>query len=126
MIVVGIGTRRGVDVRDVLAAVHAALSMQPDGLAPVHLATASFKRHEHGLIEAANQLRLPLVFVENAALEQAATRAPHASVRVAALVGVASVAEAAALAAAGPDSRLLLARIVLGAVTCAIAEGTST
>jgi cobalt-precorrin 5A hydrolase len=39
-----------------------------------------------------------------------------------ALMGVPSVAEAAALAAAGPSARLLAARIALGPVTCALAQ----
>jgi cobalt-precorrin 5A hydrolase len=41
---------------------------------------------------------------------------------VLALVGVPSLAEAAALAAAGPTARLLVARIAIGSVTCALAE----
>jgi cobalt-precorrin 5A hydrolase len=41
---------------------------------------------------------------------------------VRALAGVPSVAEAAALAAGGPKARLILPRIVVGPVTCALAE----
>ena len=44
------------------------------------------------------------------------------SARVLALAGVPSVAEAAALAACGPKARLILPRIVVGKVTCALAE----
>ena len=39
-----------------------------------------------------------------------------------ALAGVPSVAEAAALAACGPKARLILPRITVGPVTCALAE----
>jgi cobalt-precorrin 5A hydrolase len=38
------------------------------------------------------------------------------------VMGVPSVAEAAALAAAGPSSSLLAARIAAGPATCALAE----
>jgi len=41
---------------------------------------------------------------------------------VIALAGVPSVAEAAALAAAGPDARLIVPRIAVGPATCALAE----
>jgi cobalt-precorrin 5A hydrolase len=41
---------------------------------------------------------------------------------VLALAGVPSVAEAAALAAAGPKARLILPRIVVGPATCALAS----
>jgi cobalt-precorrin 5A hydrolase len=41
---------------------------------------------------------------------------------VLALAGVPSVAEAAALAAGGPRARLILPRIAVGPVTCALAE----
>ena len=37
------------------------------------------------------------------------------------LIGVPSVAEAAALAAAGPSARLVSPRLVIGAATCALA-----
>ena len=38
-----------------------------------------------------------------------------------ALAGVPSVAEAAALAAGGPDARLIVPRIAVGPATCALA-----
>jgi cobalt-precorrin 5A hydrolase len=41
---------------------------------------------------------------------------------VIALAGVPSVAEAAALAAAGPAARLIVARIAVGPATCALAD----
>jgi cobalt-precorrin 5A hydrolase len=45
---------------------------------------------------------------------------------VLALAGVPSVAEAAALAACGPKATLILARIVVGPVTCALASAEGT
>ena len=43
------------------------------------------------------------------------------SERVLAVTGVPSLAEAAALAAAGPDARLLVRRVAVGPATCALA-----
>jgi cobalt-precorrin 5A hydrolase len=37
-------------------------------------------------------------------------------------MGVSSVAEAAALAAGGPDARLVVPRIAIGPATCALAD----
>jgi cobalt-precorrin 5A hydrolase len=65
--------------------------------------------------------RWPLILVEQADLARVGNHATH-SRRVAQLTGVGSVAEAAALAAAGPKARLLVPRIVVGDVTCALAE----
>ena len=46
---------------------------------------------------------------------------PTRSARIEALRGVGSLCEAAALACAGPGSRLALTRIASGSVTCALA-----
>ncbi len=85
------------------------------------LAAPMFKTNETELYEAAKSLALPLIFIDRAALEQAQPRCQTHSEIVAAKLGLASVAEACALAAAGPASRLLLPRIALGKTTCALA-----
>ena len=85
------------------------------------MATAASKREENGIAAAASARGLPLVFVDQADLEIASARGATWSQRVLALAGVPSVAEAAALAAAGPKARLLLPRIVVGPATCALA-----
>jgi cobalt-precorrin 5A hydrolase len=56
-------------------------------------------------------------------LEAANPRTLTRSTRSMAAMNVHSVAEAAALAAAGPNARLLAPRIAVGPVTCALAEG---
>ena len=65
---------------------------------------------------------MPLIFVALADLEIASARGATWSSRVLALAGVPSVAEAAALAACGPKAKLVLPRMVLGPVTCALAS----
>jgi cobalt-precorrin 5A hydrolase len=54
-------------------------------------------------------------------MKAASDRTETRSARVLALMGVPTVAEAAALAAAGPAARLLGPRLVVGAATCALA-----
>ncbi|MBP0574469.1 cobalamin biosynthesis protein, partial [Mycobacterium tuberculosis] len=76
-----------------------------------------------GLAEAAAALGLPLVFLPEAALAAAAPGAVTRSERVVALFGVPSIAETAALAAAGPNARLVVPRRIVGPVTVAVAEG---
>jgi cobalt-precorrin 5A hydrolase len=54
-------------------------------------------------------------------LERAGNLATRSG-RVFGLMGVGSVAEAAALAASGPDARLIVPRVVVGPATCAVAS----
>ena len=64
--------------------------------------------------------------MDQADLEIASARGATCSQRVLALAGVPSVAEAAALAAGRAEARLVLPRIVVGPVTCALASGEET
>jgi len=123
VIVAGIGCRKGVPAADIEAAIGAALERAGRPLARIDLvATAAAKRKEKGIIEAASARGVPLVFVAPADLEIASARGATWSDRVLALAGVPSVAEAAALAAGGSNAKLILPRIVLGPVTCALAS----
>jgi cobalt-precorrin 5A hydrolase len=123
VIVAGIGCRKGASATDIGAAIHAALSragFQPDALALI--AAPAAKGAESGLAAAASALHLPLVLVPQADLEAAGRRTATRSERVMALMGVTSVAEAAALAAGGSGARLIAPRIAVGPATCALAE----
>lgn len=122
IVVAGIGCRRGVAAGEVLAAVQACVVVHEQA-APTHLSTATLKRDESGIAEAARQLGLPLVVVDDDALQTVAPRALTRSARSLDAAGVPSVAECAALAAAGDGSRLLGPRTIVGRVTCAIAVG---
>jgi cobalt-precorrin 5A hydrolase len=127
VIVAGIGCRKGATVDEVEAAIEAALKAA--GRAPEALsliATSDGKGGEPGIVAASLARGVPLVLVGPADLEAAGTRTQSSSPRVLALTGVPSVAEAAALAAAGPTARLLLPRIVVGPVTCAFATTDNT
>jgi cobalt-precorrin 5A hydrolase len=122
-VVAGIGCRRGVSAAEVLAAVEAAIA--PDVLAgrrPDLLAAPAAKQNEAGILGAAEALGVRLVWISQGALEAASPRTLTHSVRSLAAMNAHSVAEASALAAAGPYARLLIARLAVGPVTCALAQ----
>jgi cobalt-precorrin 5A hydrolase len=123
VIVAGIGCRKGASAAEIEKAINAALERAGRPLAKLDLiATASIKRDEAGLAEAAKARGVQVTFVDQSDLELAGARGATWSERVLALAGVPSVAEAAALAAAGPKSRLIVQRVVEGPVTCALAS----
>jgi cobalt-precorrin 5A hydrolase len=119
MIVAGIGARTGVSAGAVLGLLRSAMrTAQPDALA-----VPAFRRNEPGIAAAAAAVGLPILWVERDALRGEQGRCLTRSARAEAEVGLSCVAEAAALAGAGPGSRLVLPRIAGGGVTCALAEG---
>jgi len=121
--IIGIGCRRGASAAAITAAIETACARA--GLTKEHLdviATAASKEDEYGIASAAAALGVPLVFVPEIDLRAASDRVVTRSQRVMELMGVPSVAEAAALAVGGPAARLLAARITVGPVTCALVE----
>jgi cobalt-precorrin 5A hydrolase len=122
MIVAGVGCKRGTSAPDIEAAIVAALDRA--GVASHALdciATLAAKGGEAGIEAAAAKFGLAVVLVSAADLAAANPRTETRSARVLALLGVPSVAEAAALAAAGPSARLIGPRLVIGPATCALA-----
>jgi cobalt-precorrin 5A hydrolase len=122
MIVAGVGCRRGASAPDIEAAIRA--SLERAGIASEALnliATTAAKEGEAGIKAAAAKLGVAVILMTNAELKAASDRTETRSERVLALMGVPSVAETAALAAAGPSARLLSPRLVIGAATCALA-----
>ena len=122
MKIAGFGFRKAACVESLREALVAAGGA--DGV--VALATAEEKAGALALNALAAELRLPVRAITPAALEAAKTLTQ--SNRVATRFGTGSLAEAAALAAAGPGARLLAPRAVSpdGMATAAIAEGTNT
>ena len=123
MIVAGIGCRKGASADDIGAAIAQALDragFAADGIDLI--ATSAAKGGEPGIAAAAAALGVPLVLVPQSDLEGASPRTQTRSERVVALTGVPSVAEAAALAAGGPQARLILPRVAVGPATCALVD----
>jgi len=122
MIVAGIGCKRGATAQEIDAAIDAALAEANETHEALGLiATSDGKGSETGIIEAAAGRGVQLVLVKPAALEAAGPRTQNSSPRVKELFGVPSVAEAAALAAAGPEAALVVPRLIVGPATCALA-----
>lgn len=119
MKVAGLGFKKDVTLASLREALAAAGS--PDGLAAV--ATVSDKADEEALKLLARECGVPIRAVSPEDLAGIAT--PTQSRLVAEKFGTGSVAEAAALAAAGPGARLIAARAVSQdrTATAAIAEG---
>jgi cobalt-precorrin 5A hydrolase len=89
--------------------------------AAAYLFTHEAKKNEAGLAQAAKALGIPIVFLGAEVLRQASLRASTSSPKVMEIYGLPSIAEAAALAGAGPSSVLLVGRMSKGGASCAIA-----
>jgi cobalt-precorrin 5A hydrolase len=123
VIVAGVGCRKGVQPREVKAAILAALEQAGIAVSELGLvATIAAKSREKGIEVAASVLQVPLVLVATTDLVSVQMHLRTRSERVEALVGTPSVAEASALAAAGASARLIAPRIVVGPATCALAQ----
>ena len=124
MIVAGIGCRKAIAAEQVESAIEAALRHnQIEGHRLDVIAVPAVKGREAGIVAAAAARGVRLVLITQDALEEADLRTLTRSARSMDTLNVQSVAEAAALAAAGPNSRLLAPRLAIGPVTCALAEG---
>ncbi len=120
-VVLGVGARAGVPVDELSAAIDAALHLAGLESGQVaSLATLDRRAAEAGIRVAAGRHGWPIAAF--AAGELAAVDVPHPAGAVAAATGTASVAEAAALLAAGPGAVLALAKTVFPRVTVAIAR----
>jgi cobalt-precorrin 5A hydrolase len=122
---IGVGARRGVNALELVTLVRECVERfapEREREKDWRLFTIDTKQDEAGLHEAARLLRAEIVFLPLEALLARKDDVLTRSLRVEALTGVGSVAEAAALAGAGPGSRLLGPRIATRTLTCAIAQ----
>ncbi len=123
MIAAGLGCRKGTSAEALLSALAAACSQAGISRESVSvLATGEIKRHEPGLIQLAERLRLPLRIIDEASLKGAEGRTRTVSKHSLAQTATPSLSEAAALAAAGEASELIVARLVADGATCALAR----
>ena len=125
-LVAGLGLRPGTSAADILACLDEALAIAGlSGESTPRLATLSSRMGEPGLNAAAVSRRAELVAVPDEALKGFEAACATRSTRIASLYGVGSVAEAAALAAAGPGGTLVQPRIATARVTCALARSAA-
>jgi cobalt-precorrin 5A hydrolase len=124
MIVAGIGCCRGTPPEEIAEVIERALTaFGLAGARPDLIATEAGKAEEPGVVDAARRMAVGLVACATDEMRAVAHRALTVSARVAAVKGVPSVAETAALVAAGRDARLLGPRVATNTATCAIAVG---
>jgi cobalt-precorrin 5A hydrolase len=126
MITAGIGLRPGTseaDILDCLRQTLTAAGLEPEAIK--RLATLASRRDEPGLAAVAHAHDLSLVAIPDEALAGFEAACATRSTRISGLYGVGSVAEAAALAAAGPGATLIQPRIATARVTCALARSAA-
>lgn len=121
--VLGMGCESGALVADLLAL--AARALQEAGIEPhwlTALASIDSKIDEPAILAVAAHYAIPTQYFDAPTLERETPRLQHPSDLVFARVGCHGVAEAAALAAAGPDSLLVLPKRKSAFATAAIAR----
>jgi cobalt-precorrin 5A hydrolase len=124
MIAAGVGCRRNAPAEDVEAVIAMALRKAGlDAAAIGVVATLEGKAAEPGIIDAVRRLGCALRECSLLELAGVSHLTVGKSQRVRNAVGVPSVAESAALVAAGRDARLLVPRQANATATCALAEG---
>ena len=120
---VGIGCERNADPQEAIDLLSRTLS--DAGLAKESVALVAsidLKADEPAVLDAAETFGVPARFFSAAALEAETPRLANPSAAVFREVGAHGVAEAAALAAAGPEAKLIVPKTKSARVTCAIAE----
>ncbi len=122
-LVAGIGMRPGTSEADLRDCLDRALAMaELAGEAVLRIATLAGRSAEPGLLALARERGAEIVAIPDEALKGFEAACATRSTRIASLYGVGSVAEAAALAAAGPGGILVQPRIATARVTCALAR----
>ena len=125
MIVVGMGWRRAALVEPALELLARSVGMA-GGQAPDFIAVPDFKAGDDMPHVLARAWGAGVLWIGRAQLQQVQSACPTASLTVLGHVGLASVAEACALAGAGEGAHLCLPRQILCGVTCAVARGDRT
>ncbi len=121
-LVAGVGFRRGTGADEIVALIAEALGRAGATRADLSaVATAADRAGDAAIRQAAAAFGLTPQPVEASALEACDARVVTRSARIERLRRIGSLAEAAALAASGPESRLALPRIASSGATCALA-----
>lgn len=121
-IAIGVGCRKDCYVGDIIELVHVALNKCDITISEVGvMATAWMKEGAEVIVHAAEALDLPLVVIPKEKCDELSGLAQTQSEKVIELFAVPSVAEVAALAAAGKNARLICPRVTSQTASCAIA-----
>jgi cobalt-precorrin 5A hydrolase/precorrin-3B C17-methyltransferase len=126
VLTLGLGCERGTDAEELLKLVDE--SVTGAGLAPEAIACVAsldLKMDEAAMTAVASRLGRPLRFFDAKQLQAETPRLANPSETVFRAVGCHGVAEAAALAAAGPSARLVVPKAKSARATCAIARSAT-
>ncbi|QND53525.1 cobalamin biosynthesis protein [Phyllobacterium sp. 628] len=118
----GLGCERGCDPEELFLLAENVLreaNISPDDLAGI--CSIDARQSEPAIVQLAERWGLPLICFTAAALEEQTPRLANPSRRVFELTGSHGVAEAAALAAAGPEGALVIAKTKSAHATAALA-----
>jgi cobalt-precorrin 5A hydrolase len=126
LIAIGLGCRKACPGEAIVALVRRALVDCEGVEGERRLFSLADKSGEPGLGAAATALGYDLIFLSRAALAAEAPRILTRSRAALSRFDLPSIAEAAALAGAGPEGRLLGPRLAADGATCAIAFGHET
>lgn len=120
-VVIGIGVTEVASARDAVELVEKVLSGPLEDARPVAIATI-IGRAEHLAVQGvAGYLGVPVMVFDAARLERETPRLMNPSDSLFERIGCHGVAEAAALAAGGPEASLLVGKTKEGGVTIAVA-----
>jgi cobalt-precorrin 5A hydrolase len=120
-VIIGIGVTEAASAREAVKLVEKVLSGSLEDTRPVAIATI-FGRAEHIAVQGvAGYLGVPVVVFDAARLERETPRLMNPSDSLFERIGCHGVAEAAALAAGGPQASLLVGKTKDGGVTLAVA-----
>lgn len=120
-VIVGVGCRRGVRSGQIVAAIKAAVQENGLEISQVRfISSADIKSREQGLLDAANELELPLRFISSEEIRNSHRHFQHSDF-VQQKVSLPAVAEPAALLA-GRRTKLILRKRAYDGVTVALAQ----
>lgn len=122
MIFLGLGWNSRASLAQAQACIELALAQQ-SGKELSALAAPAFRHTENLPLQVAQWLGIRVIWVELVAMQQMNAQCQTVSARSMQHTGVASVSEACALVAAGPQGKLIVPRYSMNGVTCAVAEG---
>jgi cobalt-precorrin 5A hydrolase len=122
MVVVGIGVTETASAREAMFLVEQVLGGALEDARPLAIATI-FGRAEHPAVQGvAGYLGVPVLVFDAARLERETPRLLNPSDSLFERIGCHGVAEAAALAAGGPEASLIVGKTKAGGVTVAVAS----
>lgn len=125
MIIAGLGFRKDISEAELERALAAALNglhIDASRLKAIAIPAAKGEQAIAAIAAVAAARGVTVRRIEQTHLEAADTRSVTRSARAMQTYNVQCVAEAAALAGAGAEARLLAPRMIVGPVTCALAE----